>query len=233
VKDVTDGTFAVEVMDRSKEVPVVVDLWAPWCQPCKALGPILEKVVNSTEGKIDLVKINIDENPQVAQSFQVQSIPAVFGIKDGEVVDAFMGAKGEAEVTEFIEGLLPTGQEEILDELLEDASEASLEEVLQAYPDHVEAVTKLAKIYVESNRSEEALDLLKKIPESAETRHIAAQARTGDISDSEVFKRLDELLLIVKGDDSAREEFVDLLDVLGPDNTEVANYRKKLSREIY
>ena len=233
MKDVTDGTFAVEVMDRSKEVPVVVDLWAPWCQPCKALGPILEKVVNSTEGKIDLVKINIDENPQVAQSFQVQSIPAVFGIKDGEVVDAFMGAKGEAEVTEFIEGLLPTGQEEILDELLEDASEASLEEVLQAYPDHVEAVTKLAKIYVESNRSEEALDLLKKIPESAETRHIAAQARTGDISDSEVLKRLDELLLIVKGDDSAREEFVDLLDVLGPDNTEVANYRKKLSREIY
>ena len=233
MKDVTDGTFAVEVMDRSKEVPVVVDLWAPWCQPCKALGPILEKVVNSTEGKIDLVKINIDENPQVAQSFQVQSIPAVFAIKDGEVVDAFMGAKGEAEVTEFIEGLLPTGQEGILDELLEDASEASLEEVLQAYPDHVEAVTKLAKIYVESNRSEEALDLLKKIPESAETRHIAAQARTGDISDSEVFKRLDELLLVVKGDDSAREEFVDLLDVLGPDNTEVANYRKKLSREIY
>ena len=233
MKDVTDGTFAVEVMDRSKEVPVVVDLWAPWCQPCKALGPILEKVVNSTEGKIDLVKINIDENPQVAQSFQVQSIPAVFGIKDGEVVDAFMGAKGEAEVTEFIEGLLPTGQEEILDELLEDASEASLEEVLQAYPDHVEAVTKLAKIYVESNRSEEALDLLKKIPESAETRHIAAQARTGDISDSEVLKRLDELLLVVKGDDSAREEFVDLLDVLGPDNAEVANYRKKLSREIY
>ena len=144
-----------------------------------------------------------------------------------------MGAKGEAEVTEFIEGLLPTGQEGILDELLEDASEASLEEVLQAYPDYVEAVIKLAKLYVESNRSEEALELLKKIPESAETRHIAAQARTGDISDSEVLKRLDELLLVVKGDDSAREEFVDLLDVLGPDNTEVANYRKKLSREIY
>ena len=77
------------------------------------------------------------------------------------------------------------------------------------------------------------LDLLKKIPESAETRHIAAQARTGDISDSEVLNRLDELLLVVKGDDSAREEFVDLLDVLGPDNAEVANYRKKLSREIY
>ena len=80
MKDVTDETFAIDVMERSKVVPVVVDLWAPWCQPCKALGPILEKVVGTTEGKVDLVKVNIDENPQIAQSFQIQSIPAVFGI---------------------------------------------------------------------------------------------------------------------------------------------------------
>ena len=233
MKPVTDETFNNDVMLRSKAVPVIVDLWAPWCEPCKALGPILEKCVNATAGKVELVKVNIDENPQIAQSFQVQSIPAVFGVKDGEVVDAFVGAKGEGEVAAFVEGLLPNEQDEIVTQLLEEGTEAALEEVLQAYPDHVEAVIKLAKIYVESNRSEEALELLKKIPESAETRHIAAQARTGDISDSEVFKRLDELLLIVKGDDSAREEFVDLLDVLGPDNTEVANYRKKLSREIY
>ncbi len=233
MKPVTDETFNNDVMLRSKAVPVIVDLWAPWCEPCKALGPILEKCVNATAGKVELVKVNIDENPQIAQSFQVQSIPAVFGIKDGEVVDAFVGAKGEGEVAAFVEGLLPNEQDEIVTQLLEEGTEATLEEILQAIPDHPEAVIKLAKLYVESNRSEEALELLKKIPESAETRHIAAQARTGDISDSEVFKRLDELLLVVKGDDSAREEFVDLLDVLGPDNAEVANYRKKLSREIY
>jgi len=233
MKPVTDETFNNDVMLRSKAVPVIVDLWAPWCEPCKALGPILEKCVNATAGKVELVKVNIDENPQIAQSFQVQSIPAVFGIKDGEVVDAFMGAKGEGEVAAFVEGLLPNEQDEIVTQLLEEGTEAALEEILQAIPDHPEAVIKLAKLYVESNRSEEALELLKKIPESAETRHIAAQARTGDISDSEVLKRLDELLLVVKGDDSAREEFVDLLDVLGPNNTEVANYRKKLSREIY
>ena len=106
MKDVTDETFAVDVMERSKTVPVVVDLWAPWCQPCKALGPIL-KVIGATEGKVELVKVNIDENPQIAQSFQIQSIPAVFGINNGEVADAFVGAKGEAEVAAFIEGLLP------------------------------------------------------------------------------------------------------------------------------
>ena len=102
MKDVTDETFAIDVMERSKVVPVAVDLWAPWCEPCKALGPILEKVVGATEGKVDLVKVNIDENPQIAQSFQIQSIPAVFGISNGEVVDAFVGAKGESEVAAFI-----------------------------------------------------------------------------------------------------------------------------------
>ncbi|MBF82097.1 MAG: co-chaperone YbbN [Actinobacteria bacterium] len=233
MKDVTDETFAVDVMERSKVVPVVVDLWAPWCQPCKALGPILEKVVGTTEGKVDLVKVNIDENPQIAQSFQVQSIPAVFGISNGEVIDAFVGAKGEAEVETFIEGLLPNPQDEILTNLLEEGSEQSLEEVLQAFPDHEEAVIRLAKIYVENGRSEEALDLLKRIPESPETRHISAQARTGDRSETEILERLDNLLKIVKSDENAREEFVDLLDVLGPENSETKTYRQKLSREIY
>ena len=231
--DVVDATFTEEVLERSKLVPVIVDLWAPWCEPCKALGPILEKCVKVTEGKVELAKVNIDENPQIAQSFQVQSIPAVFGIKDGEVVDAFIGAKGEVEVASFVEGLLPNAQDEILDQLLEDGTEKSLEEVLQAFPDHPEAITKLAKIYVENDRGEAALDLLKRIPESPETRHIAAQARTGEISQIEIVKRLEELLGIVKSDEKAREEFVDLLDLLGPESDETKIYRQKLSREIY
>ena len=233
MKPVTDETFNNDVMLRSKAVPVIVDLWAPWCEPCKALGPILEKCVNATAGKVELVKVNIDENPQVAQSFQVQSIPAVFGIKDGEVVDGFVGAKGEGEVAAFVEGLLPSPQDEILTNLLEEGSEQSLEEILQAIPDHAEAVTRLAKIYVESGRSDEALELLKRVPESPETRHIAAQARTGDRPQTEILERLEELLKIVKSDEAAREEFVDLLDVLGPENSETKTYRQKLSREIY
>lgn len=233
MKPVTDETFNNDVMVRSKAVPVIVDLWAPWCEPCKALGPILEKCVNATAGKVELVKVNIDENPQIAQSFQVQSIPAVFGIKDGEVVDAFVGAKGEGEVAAFVEGLLPNEQDEIVTQLLDEGTEAALEEILQAIPDHPEAVTKLAKLYVGNGRSDEALELLKRIPESSESRHVAAQARTGVLPEDEILGRLDQLLEVVKQDEKAREEFVDLLDVLGPEHSEVKNYRQKLSREIY
>ena len=96
--DVTDATFQDEVVEVSAHVAVVLDLWAPWCGPCKTLGPILEKVVAETNGKVILAKADIDENPAIAQAFRVQSIPMVVGFKDGQPVDAFMGAQGETEV---------------------------------------------------------------------------------------------------------------------------------------
>src|SRR5215212_9982161 len=91
--DVTDATFEADVLQRSQEVPVVVDLWAPWCGPCRTLGPVLEDVVGATEGKVELVKVNVDENPQISAAFRVQSIPAVYALKDGKVVDGFIGAQ--------------------------------------------------------------------------------------------------------------------------------------------
>ena len=93
--EVIDETFAEKVIEKSKVIPVIVDLWAPWCEPCKALTPIIEAAVNATEGKVELATVNIDENPQVRQTFQVQSIPAVYAFKDGAIVDGFMGAQGE------------------------------------------------------------------------------------------------------------------------------------------
>ena len=104
--DVTDDTFEAEVLDRSTEVPVVVDLWAPWCGPCRTLGPIIEDVVDKTEGKVVLVKVNVDENPRVASTFQVQSIPAVFALKDKTVVDQFIGALPAKAVEEFVSSLV-------------------------------------------------------------------------------------------------------------------------------
>src|SRR5215831_7112897 len=95
--DVTDATFEAEVLERSATVPVVVDLWAEWCGPCKTLGPILEKVVADTGGRVELAKVNVDENQWVASQFQVRSIPAVFAFKDGKVVDGFIGALPEAQ----------------------------------------------------------------------------------------------------------------------------------------
>ena len=84
--DVTDATFQTEVLDRSQTTPVVVDLWAPWCGPCRQLGPIIEKVVDETEGKVVLAKVNVDENPQISQAFRVQGIPAVYALSGGTVV---------------------------------------------------------------------------------------------------------------------------------------------------
>jgi putative thioredoxin len=231
--DVTDASFQTDVIERSRTVPVVVDLWAPWCEPCKTLGPILEKAIADTAGKVELAKVDVDANPQIAQSFEIQGIPAVYAIKDGEVVNGFVGAKGESEITAFVNDLLPDAQEQIIEKLLEDGTESSLEEVLQAIPDHSEAIVRLASIYIDNENSEAALDLLKRIPESQETRHIAARARTGSLPENEILEKLDELLPHVKVDEDARIEFVDLLDVLGPENVEVKNYRQKLSRALY
>jgi putative thioredoxin len=108
--DVTDATFQVEVLDRSNSVPVIVDLWAPWCEPCKTLGPILEKHCDATNGQVVLAKVNVDENPSISMAFQVQSIPAVFIMKDGAVMDGFVGAKPEHAIKELVEALIPLGE---------------------------------------------------------------------------------------------------------------------------
>jgi len=110
--DVTDQTFEAEVLARSATVPVVVDLWAPWCGPCKTLGPILEKVIGDTGGRVELVKVNVDENPRVAAQFQVQSIPAVFALRDSKVVDGFIGALPEDQVQAFVDLLEVLGPED-------------------------------------------------------------------------------------------------------------------------
>jgi len=105
--DVTDATFQSDVVERSNAVPVIVDLWAPWCGPCTTLGPMLERAVAATNGAVELAKVNVDENPLIAQSFGVQSIPAVFAIQEGKVADQFIGALPEAQVTAFVQALLP------------------------------------------------------------------------------------------------------------------------------
>lgn len=106
--DVTDDTFQTEVLEKSMTTPVVVDLWAEWCGPCKTLGPILEKVIASTDGQVVGVKVNVEENPQLNEAFRVQSIPAVFALSNGAIVDSFIGAQPESAVIEFIDRLLGT-----------------------------------------------------------------------------------------------------------------------------
>lgn len=231
--DVTDATFNTDVIERSATVPVVVDLWAEWCGPCKQLGPILERVIGATQGKVELAKVDVDANPQVAQAFQVQGIPAVFALKDGQVVDSFVGAQGEAEVQAFVDRLLPTEEEDAVEALLAIGDEASFIKILEAQPDHPEAVVGLAGLLIDNGETETALELMKRIPESPETRHLAARARSGGAEQTDVVGKLDQLLTKVKTDDDARQEYLDLLELLGPANELTAEYRKKLSSALF
>lgn len=235
--DVTDATFQTEVVERSMQTPVVIDLWAEWCGPCRTLTPILEKVVAETNGKVVLAKVNVDANPRISQAFQVQSIPAVYAMREQKIVNGFMGAQPEHLVREFVQSLLPTEEESEVARLLAAGDEASLRQALELEPGNEDVVVALADLLVargdEAGRTE-ALSLLERIPESAATRRVAAAARVsaaGGIDDVE--RELQELLDRVKGDDDARQRFIDLLEVLGPDDPRTAEYRKKLTSRLF
>jgi len=172
VKDSTDQTFMTDVIEASKEAPVLVDFWAPWCGPCKSLGPVLEKVVNDQQGKVKLVKINIDENPQIAGQLGVRSIPAVFAFDKGRPVDAFQGALPEGQLREFISKLLggtDQGKQlqaaiEEADKLLQSGDVAQAAQyygaVVEADPQNVAAIAGLARCYLANGDAERASQIL-------------------------------------------------------------------------
>src|SRR5881394_4506173 len=165
--DFTDATFEQDVLERSEQVAVIVDLWAPWCGPCRTLGPIIEKVVDETNGKAVLVKINIDENPQAAAAFRVQSIPAVFALRGRQIVNGFIGAQGEDAVRQFVETVLPSATDEKIASLLAAGDEASLRAALELDPGNEAGIVALAELLVGAGQNEEALALLERIPETA------------------------------------------------------------------
>ena len=241
VRDVTDDTFEADVLVRSESVPVVVDLWAPWCGPCKTLGPIIEKVVGATEGKVELAKINVDDNPRSGATFRVQSIPAVFALRDRKIVDHFIGALPEPAVAEFVGRLLP--QVSPADKLVAVGTEDALRAALDLDPGHEGAVVALAELLINSGGGpaavDEALALLARIPETGEVRRVAALARmaaSGSLPSGggdEVAAKLDGLLDRVKGDETARQEFLDLLEVLGPDDPRTMKYRRAMTSRLF
>jgi putative thioredoxin len=231
--DVTDQTFEQDVIERSKAVPVVVDLWAEWCGPCRTLGPILEKVIGETGGAVELAKVDVDANPQISRAFQVQSIPAVYALKDGQIVDGFVGAQPEAAVREFVARLGGATEPTEVERLLEAGDEVSLQRALQLEPDNPEAVVAMAELLVVDGKPDEALQLLTRIPESSETRRVAALARVGIPETDDLDSRLEALLPKVKADDEARQEFVDLLELLGADDPRTATWRKRLTAQLF
>src|SRR5579884_4281896 len=184
VKDVTTADFMAEVVDASFDQPVIVDFWAPWCGPCKQLGPILEKVVRSANGAVRMVKLNIDENPEVAQQMRIQSIPAVYAFKDGRPVDGFVGALPESQVKAFVQRLGGgAGGPSPVDEALamakealqsgDHASAAALySQVVQHEPDNAEALGGLARALVARGDLAKARQTLGRVAKEIGRAHV-------------------------------------------------------------
>jgi putative thioredoxin len=175
VKDGTERTFAKDVIEASRDAAVVVDFWAPWCGPCKTLGPMIEKAVLATKGKVRLVKIDVDQNQMIARQLRIQSIPAVFAFKNGQPVDGFVGALPESQIKAFIQRLADSAGHSPLDDALA-AARAAFDEgaydeaqetymaILEAEPGHVKALAGLAKIAVAKGELDQARGLLDQIP---------------------------------------------------------------------
>lgn len=188
IKDTDTSTFMADVIEASQEVLVLVDFWAPWCEPCKALTPVLEKVVNEAGGAVRLVKVNIDDNQQIAAQMQIRSVPTVVAFKDGRPVDAFAGALPADKIKEFISRFAgeigPSPLEQMLEQatsLMEvkdfEAAGAIYSQILQAEPQNVVAIAGLTRVLIELGDLENAENVLNSAPANLENKPEITSAR--------------------------------------------------------
>lgn len=240
--DVTETTFEQEVLDRSRQVPVVVDFWADWCGPCKALSPALEKAEAAREGKVVLAKVDVDADQRLGAMFQVQGIPAVKAFRDGKVVDEFTGALPPPQVEAFFDKLVPSRA----DELLVAGDELSLREAAELEPRRADIAVALAKARLERGAEAEALEAVADHEGDFGAAGIAARVRlTGAGLATDAFAALDRgereaaldfLLAALDGaDESHREDLRRaIVGVLSEDPAwpEAKGYRRRLSAAL-
>jgi putative thioredoxin len=239
--EVTDTDFQQRVLERSSELPVLVDFWADWCQPCHMLAPVIEEAVAAHEGKIELVKLDVDANQETAARYGVRSLPTVKAFRDGRVTTEFTGAQPPAAVERFIDELVPSQA----DELAEGADEESLRRALELEPGHADARRRLGRLLLARGDSEEALELLEDMPGDFVAEGLAARARlAGDPDLDAAFDAWDggdparalELLQAALADpqrrDLVRRVMVAIFTELGPEDPLAREHRRRLSAAL-
>ncbi len=260
VVDVTDADFEQTVIEGSKERPVIVDLWAAWCGPCRTLGPMLEKVASERAGAFLLAKLDVDAGEigqALMQAVQSRSIPTVIAFRDGQPVSMFVGAYPEAEINRFVDSILPTeaeleaGEAEAVLEAGDlEGAEAGFREALEKEPDNREAALGLARVLLERGAVDEARPLVARLLPDPEAERLHAQIEVHDWADDTApgtlasAKRLaaqgrwrealDAMVGALQDDrDAARQAMVTAFSVLGDDSDLVAEYRPKLAAALF
>ena len=243
--DATEATFDNDVVERSKELPVVVDFWAAWCGPCRQLTPVLEGAVREREPDVDLAKLDTEANQRLAAAFRIQGIPAVKAFRDGKVVDEFVGAQPPAQVARFIDGLLPSEA----DALVATGTEPELRRAIELEPNRADARVALARLLRERGENEAALELLADTTGSYAAEGLAARIRLEDdpeladafaaLDAAEQQRGLDALIAAIAATtDSARKDelrraVVGVLDELGAEHPLARESRRKLASALY
>ena len=243
VIDVSEADFEREVIERSNELPVVVDFWAEWCGPCRTLGPLLEQAAGEREGKVVLAKLDTDANPNLAQAFQIRGIPAVKALSNERVVDEFVGVQGREAVERFFDALLPSEA----DVLVEGGEEDDLRRALELEPSRADAALSLARMLIARGEDDEALEILAPVTGSFQADGLAARLRLqkedqlaeafAALDRGELEQALEQLLDALPTADGHRDDIrrviVGELDALGPEHPLARQTRSRLASALY
>jgi putative thioredoxin len=248
VYDVTEADFKERVVERSHEVPVVVDFWAEWCGPCRQLTPALEKAAGAREGRVDLAKLDTDANQQLSAAFDIRGIPAVKAFRDGKVAAEFTGAIPPAQVEAFFDQIAPSEAELTAAAAVESGDEDALRRAVDANPAHAEAATALARLLIARGETDDALAVLEPLPHNFRADGLRARARlAGDPDADAAFEawdagdtataldRLQGAFAAAEGDkrDSVRQVMVAIFTELGADDPLAREHRRRLSAALF
>lgn len=261
VIEVTDQNFGTAVLEESKRRPVVVDFWAGWCQPCRLIGPVLERLAGEAGGDFLLAKLDVDANPQASAAFRIQSIPAVKAFRDGKLVDEFIGAIPEQAIRQWLTGVVPSEADRLVDQGEEAEREGRVGEAERLYrkalerqPDHVGALLGRGRLAAMRGEADEARELLQPLRPNPEAERLLTALEVSEwaepnpngegpiqrgqraAAEGRYREALEAFLAEIQSGehrDEARDAMIKVFAVLGEDDPLTAEYRRKLAAALY